>query len=458
MTLVLRIENAERLGPGTTAVFRVTENGASVGRRNTMDWVLPDPDRLISGHHFDIRFRDGIYYISDLSTNGTFIGGTRQRVTADYPLRGGERLVVGHYSIAVDVEAVPREAPRPVSGGSFAGLRRPSFSGMSDDSGLRVPAAPRGAGGKLQVPSLSVPHGDARPSERPTPIADDRGVAQHPFRLSPRDSDPVVSAAPHGAATPLSDETQVRAVSPRPEASPDAAVDRTVYAAAPVRRLGQVGSPAGDTPDPWKGPADSAHAQAPMDRSGRDDRAALIAAFCKAAGLPPETVPVQSAEALMAVLGESHRIIADELMRMLKLRGTMKVFVLGSQQTMLGATDNNPLKFMSDRTEALETLFGPAREGFLPAPEAFAEALREIRCHHEAFLEATQAALGDVFDGLSPEEIRDTAQDHGADALWNAYRERWYEKSNKGEFGILDSYLAALEKAYADAIRRRNAP
>lgn len=456
MTLVLRIENADRLGPGTTAVFRVTESGASVGRRSTMDWVLPDPDRLISGHHFDIRYRGGTYYISDVSTNGTFIGGTRQRVTADYPLRGGERLVVGHYSIAVDVEAAPREAPRAVSGNSLGGLRRPSFSGAPDGSGLRVPAAPRGAGGKLQVPSLSAPSGDARPSERPTPSPDERGLAQHAFRSVPRDSDPAGSAALDRAAAPRPDDTHVRDASPRPRASPDPATDRTVYAAAPARRVVSGGPPEGDAPDPWKGPVDGAASQAPVDTSGRDDRAALIAAFCKAAGLPPETVPLQSAEALMSVLGESHRIIADELMRMLKLRGTMKVFVLGSQQTMLGAADNNPLKFMSDRTQALETLFGPPREGFLPAPDAFADALREIRCHHEAFLDATQAALGAVFDGLSPEEIRDTAGDHGAEALWNAYRERWYEKSNKGEFGILDAYLAALEKAYADAIRRQD--
>jgi len=195
-----------------------------------------------------------------------------------------------------------------------------------------------------------------------------------------------------------------------------------------------------------------------LERSERDDRAALVATFCDAAGLHPDIVPVESAEKLMAVLGESYRIVADELMRMLKQRGTMKVFVLGSQQSMLAATGNNPLKFMSDRTEALEVLFGPSREGFLPAPEAFAEALHEIRCHHEAFLEAMQAALGEVFDGLSPEEIRDTVQDHGPEALWNAYRERWYAKSRKGEFGMLDSYLSALERTYADAVRRQNAP
>lgn len=463
MTLVLRIENAERLDPGMSSVFRVTQGGASVGRRTTMDWVLPDPDRLISGHHFDIRFRDGVYYLSDLSTNGTFIGGTRQRLTGEYPLRGGERLLVGHYSIAVDLEAPPPEPPRAPASSSLPGLRRPSFSHLPDDSGLRRPRVAQGSGGRLQVPSLAS-SGAADPAHRPFPTAGDRGPVQHHDNPTDRDRRPVAPAAPVGGGMPSPrDRTQAmpsppRSIPPVPAARPAHAADQTVFAAAPARPDPRGGPASDGVPDPWAVPADSAGSAAPETTSARDDRAALLAAFCAAAGLPPDTIDPESAEDFMVVLGESHRIIADDLMHMLKQRGTMKVFMLGAQQTMLGATDNNPLKFMSDRTQALELLFGPPRDGFLSAPEAFAAALGEIRSHHEALLEAMQAALGEVFDGLSPEEIRDAARDRGPEALWNAYRERWYAKSKQGEFGMLDAYLSALERTYAEAMLRHHAP
>ena len=472
MTLVLRIENAERLGPGISSVFRVTESGASIGRRATMDWVLPDPDRLVSGHHFDIAFRGGVYYVSDRSTNGTYIGGTKQRVATDYPLRGGERLLVGRYIIVVDIESARPWPSRAVTINSLPGLRRPSFSRPPDESGVRRPSVTQGTGGRLQVPSLSR-SASLDVSHRPVRKLGERDMAPHNEDAASRDRrhavpppparDGMLPSSRNDAMPPSQDRTQAMpsppgGFAPVPPAGPAPHAERTVFAEAPEEPVAHAHPVAEGMRDPWKAPAGSPAAAGSPAPPDRDDRAALLATFCRAAGLPPETVGTGSAEDLMAVLGESQGIIAEELMRMLKQRGTMKVFMLGAQQTMLGATDNNPLKFMSDRTQALEVLFGPPRDGFTPAPEAFAEALREIRSHHEALLEAMQAALGEVFDGLSPEEIRDTTEDRRPEALWNAYRERWYAKSRSGEFGILDAYLSALERAYATAITRQREP
>lgn len=76
---------------------------ASVGRGRSMDWVLPDPAKHISSHHFNITFSDGSYWITDVSTNGTFLQGQRHRLEGPYCLRNGERLLVGHYIIGVQI-------------------------------------------------------------------------------------------------------------------------------------------------------------------------------------------------------------------------------------------------------------------------------------------------------------------------------------------------------------------
>ena len=51
-----------------------------------------------------IRFRDGGYWLHDVSTNGTFVNGAQFRLDAPHLLRNGDRLTIGPYIIAVAVE------------------------------------------------------------------------------------------------------------------------------------------------------------------------------------------------------------------------------------------------------------------------------------------------------------------------------------------------------------------
>lgn len=116
MTLTLRIDNYDSLENGGPTWITLNQQGASVGRRSSMDWVLPDPAKHISGHHFDVAFRDGTYWLTDVSTNGTFVQGQRHRLEGPQRLDGGERLLVGHYVIAVDISLAEAVAtPQPTA-------------------------------------------------------------------------------------------------------------------------------------------------------------------------------------------------------------------------------------------------------------------------------------------------------------------------------------------------------
>ena len=80
MTLSLRIENYDVLENGGPASITLDRKGCSIGRGSAMDWVLPDPMRIVSSHHCDIAFRDNAYWLTDVSTNGTFLQGQSHRL------------------------------------------------------------------------------------------------------------------------------------------------------------------------------------------------------------------------------------------------------------------------------------------------------------------------------------------------------------------------------------------
>src|SRR5579871_2216199 len=107
MTLRLSIENVDRLPDGGPIRIEVKGRGLDLGRDAHLDWSLPDPSRTISSKHCEIRYRDGGYWLHDVSTNGTFVKGAQFRLDAPYLLRNGDRLAIGPYIIAVEVEGQP---------------------------------------------------------------------------------------------------------------------------------------------------------------------------------------------------------------------------------------------------------------------------------------------------------------------------------------------------------------
>src|SRR5215469_4840125 len=108
MSLRLRVASDHRrqLAERHTIVFGVS--GGSIGRSSENDWVLPDPLRYVSAHHARVHFRDGHFYLEDLSTNGVFVNDQVEAVaklgSSGYKLKNGDVLRVGDYQIVVALE------------------------------------------------------------------------------------------------------------------------------------------------------------------------------------------------------------------------------------------------------------------------------------------------------------------------------------------------------------------
>ncbi|MGV8480889.1 FHA domain-containing protein, partial [Pseudomonas aeruginosa] len=65
----------------------------------------PDPERLVSSRHCTILNRDGVYYLTDTSTNGVLLvnAGHRLRRGNSEPLQDGETVRLGEYDILVQL-------------------------------------------------------------------------------------------------------------------------------------------------------------------------------------------------------------------------------------------------------------------------------------------------------------------------------------------------------------------
>ena len=50
----------------------IDEGGGMLGRAPRNNFVLPDPERFISGKHAEISFQNGTFFITDTSTNGLY--------------------------------------------------------------------------------------------------------------------------------------------------------------------------------------------------------------------------------------------------------------------------------------------------------------------------------------------------------------------------------------------------
>ncbi|MFC6981374.1 type VI secretion system-associated FHA domain protein [Microbulbifer taiwanensis] len=114
-----------------------TAAGGSLGRADGNDWVLPDPERVVSSRHAQITFSDSQYFLVDNSTNGTYhnqgdnpVGKGNQVALSD-----GDIISVGDYQLKVTLRR-----PQPASG-LPQGLGEADFLDGSDRTTFSAAAA-----------------------------------------------------------------------------------------------------------------------------------------------------------------------------------------------------------------------------------------------------------------------------------------------------------------------------
>jgi predicted component of type VI protein secretion system len=120
MPVTLRVVGRRAESLGALSRWTFGAQGGSIGRAADNDWVLPDPDRLLSNYHAQIEADGTDVRIVDLSTNGIFLNGAREALGRgqSHKLADGDRLRLGPYRVEVSLTAVapsrPASAPLPM--------------------------------------------------------------------------------------------------------------------------------------------------------------------------------------------------------------------------------------------------------------------------------------------------------------------------------------------------------
>src|SRR6202166_4357185 len=205
MALRFRVvsEHAIRLGEQSTKVFGV--HGGTIGRATDNEWILPDPERYLSGKHARVDFRAGTYVLVDTSSNGTYVNGAQVPLGKyhDYLLKDGDYIRLGEYELLVSIDKSNDFPPEESAIVAYDGqspssaVKKSTANDLGEDldlSELFVPSAllaDDSAGTPRDAYGQAVP-GRAEPTSQPSlePEADAAGTPWHmmtrPFKVEGR--------------------------------------------------------------------------------------------------------------------------------------------------------------------------------------------------------------------------------------------------------------------------------
>lgn len=490
MSLLLTLEQ----GPRNQAVrqTRLDEGELVIGRSSDADWQIDDPDMFVSRAHCKIVARQDGYFVTDTSSSGLFVDDAGSPLGAgnSIPLRNGMRLRMGDYVLGVDLqtEDAPQAAPlQPVPQPSSHTSRGPL--GISSDDFFSVqteeePQRPRPAG--LPNP-FEQPQAGAfeRSSERSSAAFDD------PFSL-----DPVATPSPNGSVdhdqrsvgafddplgfspAPAPSDASAGAAQPEAPAFDDGFRLDPVVTPAPEKGMDRTGNrrpvaDASSSPNPWDPPVPAAEAPPPPPVRPRGvpkpaprsspaphvEDTALRAAFLRGMGLEEDGFPGRDPVAEMEKFGREYRMMMEGLMQLLRKRAEEKGNARVAQ-TVVGASEVNPLKFLPTVDDALVTILAERSPGFLAAEPAIADAVRDLANHHVRAWRGVQGALRRMIDRFDPvaleEELKSSstietllAGGRGA-KLWELYQKRHREIAASAESRFLGDIGADFRNAYEE--------
>ncbi|WP_026605393.1 type VI secretion system-associated FHA domain protein TagH [Methylobacterium sp. 285MFTsu5.1] len=451
MPLSLIIENETSLPDGGPLSFTTSgTRGLDIGRDQYLDWTLPDPSRAISGRHCEVRWRDGGYWLHDVSRNGTFVNQTVHRLQEPHCLRAGDRLYIGHFIIRVEIDGEsPRTAASAPERSRDHDLQDPWSA--SDDAAPQIsradlrPADHRSARADYSEWQMDLP---------PTPVASGFAPVPEPRPdRAPVDSPPWV-APPTGSGSPWSDPPSRRGgISAPPGDNPWGA---PTLGTEPLQR-------AAPSPPPSAPPFENA--MAPL--SGIERSASTLGAhagvdsfvqrFAKGAGVPADLFDWRDPGDFAEDLGALTRLSIENLKQLLAARAETKRAARAANQTMIQALDNNPLKFTPTVEDALRILFGRPTSGYLPPRRAMEDGFRDLKAHQVKVYAAMQHAVRLLLQDLDPDAIEASlGDDRGLNALlgsrkarlWDLYATRWDTMTAAHDDGMEDAFMRFFSECY----------
>jgi len=419
MALRLRVvsEHSTRLGPLATKVFGV--HGGTIGRGTDNEWILPDPERYLSGKHARVDFRAGAYILVDTSSNGTYVNGAQVPLGKyhDYALKDGDYVRLGEYELLVSIDQTndfPPEESAIVA-----------YDGQSPSSAVKKSTA-NDLGADLDLSQLLEPSGLS--------IADSGA--------RPRDL--------YGQSLP-------------PVEHPPEPADGGVTPWHMMTRPLKVDTPKVDAPR-----ASSVIENSPSPNLSRSQSLALyegdfdigLAAFCRGAGIEPRSVSPDARGAALQLAGQLLREAVLGLMDLNQGRNEFRnKFRIPAPPSADAA--ESPLNLSKGVDEALVRLLTTisTRAGSV---EAIRDNFRELKAQNTAALSATRAAFEEFLGRVDPKELEQRFDRAGKRGVfggqskakyWDLYAELFAGLAQRPADGFPHVFTETFTKAYETRMR-----
>jgi len=513
---MLTITSAQRLEPGQEPVKTLDSGSATIGRAPDCDWVLPDPDRVVSHQHCTVENRNGDYYLTDTSTNGVFVNHAEQRISRGQSVKlgDGDMLAMGSYEIQVSITptaeagtelipagfneaqtdvlatpVTPKPGPEPDNVLADNGAAPADISGTdhlfaeasklgSSGSGASIlPEDVDFLGLEPQAPkwSATTQPDNLPPDQQYIEPPQPRAAESHPPAPPPAEAQQVATQAPQPAEKPKADKIPTAfdllyqqlppAESPAPT---EPQTEKIPPAAAATPTESPPPATAAATPAESPPPATAAATPAaPPAATAAVDKAALQA-FLAGAGLSQLAIDEADIPRFMETQGKIFRQVVQGMMEMLASRRQVKSeFRL--EQTMVRPSANNPLKVFPNPQEAMAMLLAGSSSAYLPAEQAFREGFDDIKAHQLAVMAGTQAAFDHLLKRFNPHNLE---QRFGKQSLldnvlsskrkakcWDLFNALFDEIAGEMEDDFQELFGKAFARAYEEQMARmRNKP
>jgi type VI secretion system protein len=418
--LRLRIVSDQRrtLADRSSTVFSV--EGGTIGRSADNDWVLPDPLRYLSAHHARVQFREGHFYLQDVSTNGTYVNDDMEplakRGSSGYRLADGDVLRMGQYHILAAVEA-RRAEPEPLA------------AVPTNIQALRpVSRLDRDIGAALNLDDLLQPPGELDP-EPVLPVGA-FGQAVDSGRVHALARAQALTGAASGPHVALAG----------PEHSTESVSQRMARLAEAVAR-------------------DTKHNTGSIAledvRSGLD-------AFCRGAGIAAETLPADAQGRLLHLAGRLFREAFVGLKDLDRTRQETRNRYRIESPTH-EADDPRPSLSDSMVEDLMVALFLQHEGRRLDSVQWLRETVGEAKQHELAIALATRAAFVEFLDRLDPAELearferaarRGKARSADRAQYWELFTTFYRNLIEMPADHLPHTFVEAFAAAYRDALKK----
>lgn len=484
------------------APLSIGEQGGTLGRGAENTWVLDDPDLYLSSLHCQFSFENGVYYLTDQSTNGTFYAGSPDPLGKGMKtaISDNAHLVIGDYEFVLSVSgqsAIPADPfsgqagdagqagsnsfTTPLAGDALEGFASNPFTTASQ---ANEPMLPAGSGDSDPLAALDRARGGGAAQTPAIPA----GGGQDPFS-GPTHSDGGNSLNQQidwpSAATPqagfsagtIPDDWDADEIPGTPEVQQPGAsqvnppVDPTPVApTAPIQAEAAAPNPEMQSRQRELEQA-NANMQVELDQlkrqlsqrphTGASDNQ-VDSTFIEALGFAGHNLTDDEIMQINRLAGEVFREMVSGLMQVLGARSSIKN-EFRINVTTIQPVENNPLKFSANVNDALENMFLKQGNAFKKPVESVREGFEGVAEHQVAVLagirEAFKAVIG-RFDPVAMEE--NFAKQHRGGLLpgsqkakyWEAYLDYYEELAGDIDKSFQYLFGDGFVRAYEDQLQK----